>query len=450
MDQTTLFTILWVENLLIVAFILVYVGQYRTTAPGLYRYALARFLQGSFWFLRALDPDSPLLQSVGSAALTLGIALESYCLVGVLPRPPRHAPNVLGALAGVSLLVDGLARTRPHLVALTGNLATASCLLYVWWHLTLGRERTTLQRATGWVVFSRGALIFLGGLLLDVWLADRRAELYLYLNTGVAALTVFFPLLYLFLLKEKDDLSLRESQSLILRKNAELTELNATKDKFFSIISHDLRGPLASLLTLLDLTEEDLARRDYARLSDNLRLARQVSHQYFALLNNLLQWSRSQSGRLEFRPEPVELPDLARSLSALTEAPARAKEIALLWDLPSALTVRADRFMLETVLRNLISNALKFTPRGGQVLVSAAPQPHGVRFEVRDSGVGIPPERQARLFRIESNSSTPGTERETGTGLGLILCREFVERHGGSIGVSSEPGQGSRFHFLLP
>jgi signal transduction histidine kinase len=171
----------------------------------------------------------------------------------------------------------------------------------------------------------------------------------------------------------------------------------------------------------------------------------------FQLLENLLQWSRSQRGKLEFNPGKIELDKVLSGVIGLLKENAEAKNIELSVILqPEDMIVFADRQMLETILRNLISNAIKFTNKGGVIQIDALQNEKEAILKVTDNGVGIAPEIKGRLFKIDSHQSLPGTENEKGTGLGLMLVREFVARHGGEIGVESRVGSGSTFYFTLP
>ena len=234
----------------------------------------------------------------------------------------------------------------------------------------------------------------------------------------------------------------------ILRSEV-LKQLNATKDKFFSIIAHDLKNPF---ITILGFT--DLLLSDYFELSDEekihyiteMKKSTEVSHN---LLQNLLLWSRSQTERIEFNPQKLELLQIVGENILLLKATAEKKQIKILREIPPELYVNADEEMLNTVLRNLLTNAIKFSYKGGAISVNAFAKDNFVEVSVVDSGVGIDQYTIENLFRLDAARSTIGTDNEAGTGLGLILCKEFVEKHGGKIWVESEPGKGSLFKFTL-
>ena len=236
--------------------------------------------------------------------------------------------------------------------------------------------------------------------------------------------------------------------------NKELKKLNATKDKFFSIIAPDLKNPFGAVLgfsEILFLHADNLSRQEIKRLSG---IIRQSSELAVELLSNLMVWSQSQTGRMEFVPEKLNIVAMVNEVVNLFVDVARQKNIEIVQQLPTQANVFADREMVSTVLRNLIANAIKFTYPGGVVNVSARTGGNEWVVSVSDNGVGIPEENIKNLFRIDKNYTTAGTKKEKGTGLGLILCREFVERHGGKIWVESKtapsPDAGSIFSFTLP
>ncbi len=236
-----------------------------------------------------------------------------------------------------------------------------------------------------------------------------------------------------------------------LRKSQEkLRELNHTKDQLFSIIAHDLKTPFSSIIGISKLLQEKMREKGYNDIEKYAIVIEKSSRQAMDLLSNLLEWSRAQTGRMEFSPECFVLRDFIKENLLAFDEISKQKSIVINKDLPHNVMVSADKQMLSTVLRNLISNALKFTREGGEVVISAQHNPEDILVSIQDNGIGIAPEMTEALFRINTNVSTPGTNNEKGTGLGLILCKEFVAKHGGRIWVESEEGKGSTFSFTLP
>ncbi len=244
-------------------------------------------------------------------------------------------------------------------------------------------------------------------------------------------------------------LTIRKQQQHIRKQNEQLKELNATKDKFFSLIAHDLRNPLVGFLSFAHIIEhlEDMGKDQSQELT---RQFRESAENLFALLENLLAWSRIQRGILEYLPQQINIGAIAARNVKLLTLNAEQKQITLSNSSQAEIPVYADFNMLDTVIRNLLSNALKFTKRGGTVTISATYDENAVMVSVSDTGMGIAEEKLPNLFRIDAKTQREGTDDEKGTGLGLILCKEFVERQGGSIWVESKVGKGSCFTVSLP
>lgn len=233
--------------------------------------------------------------------------------------------------------------------------------------------------------------------------------------------------------------------------NQKLKDANFTKDKFFSIIAHDLRSPFTSILGFSRLLNEE-----YNDFSDDDRkmMIKQIlssTESTFQLLDNLLTWARSQLGRTTFNPESLEIESLIVETLNQSIPQARIKGITLKALVSEKTKVTADVNMIRTVLRNLISNAIKFSYEGSIVTVSAVREKERITVTVTDSGTGIEPKTLKALFSLDEKvTSVKGTANEKGTGLGLILCKEFIEKNGGSIAVTSKVGEGSKFSFCLP
>jgi len=230
----------------------------------------------------------------------------------------------------------------------------------------------------------------------------------------------------------------------------ELRQLNNTKDKFFSIIAHDLRNPFITILGFTDLLLTDYKELDESEIIfylEEMKKSAEISHN---LLQNLLQWSRSQTGRIEFNPTKILLKNLVNVNLELLQPTAANKEIQIKSEVVDDIYVQADEDMLNTIIRNLITNAIKFTPKGGTITIAAKEVGKYAEISVEDTGVGMSEATMANLFRLDTTHSTLGTNQEAGTGLGLILCKEFVEKHDGKIWVESKLGVGSKFIFYLP
>lgn len=234
-------------------------------------------------------------------------------------------------------------------------------------------------------------------------------------------------------------------------KNQALLSLNAEKDKFFSIIAHDLRSPFNSFLGLTQLMVEDLANMSFSEIKNIVVAMGKSADNLYGLLENLLEWSRFQRGMISFSPKEFVLEQKAKEITKSLVDLSVKKEIELNFAIPGDITIHADEYMFASVLRNLTSNAIKFTPKGGKITVSAK-RANGnfTELAVSDNGIGMDGEMIHKLFNLNEYTNRQGTEGELSTGLGLILCKEFVEKHDGKIWVESEIGEGSTFHITVP
>ena len=252
------------------------------------------------------------------------------------------------------------------------------------------------------------------------------------------------------------DITQRKKNEQALKENeAKLRESNKTKDKFFSIIAHDLRGPFNSMIGFSKILDENFESFNIPEQKIYINIIQQGLQNTYKLLENLLIWSQMQQQNIIFKPKKVNLYVLSNEIIVQLSISAKNKLISIKNEISENVYVKADKNMLSTIVRNLISNAIKFTPKGGQIslhghLGTNENEQNLFEISIKDNGVGIATEIQSKLFSIEENTSTKGTEDETGTGLGLILCKGFVEKHGGKIWIESEVDIGSKFIFTIP
>lgn len=236
----------------------------------------------------------------------------------------------------------------------------------------------------------------------------------------------------------------------IEEQKKELETLNATKDKFFSIIAHDLKNPFASLIGASGYLLSSSNELSQEQMTNFLTIINNSAKQGHRLLENLLEWSRMQTGMMSWQPEQVDLWDLVNEVVSLLRGSAETKQIHLEAKVDENLSAFVDPNMINTVVRNLVSNAIKFTPNGGEIIVESRQSKNFIEITVKDNGVGIKAENIEKLFKIDEQVMQNGTENETGTGLGLILCKEFIDKHKGELLVKSEINKGSSFIFRLP
>ena len=236
-----------------------------------------------------------------------------------------------------------------------------------------------------------------------------------------------------------------------LRHQKEALEVaNATKDRFFSIIAHDLRSPFSGFLGLTEIMAEDLASLTLAEIQDLAQGMNKSATNLYHLLENLLQWSLMQQAAIPFNPKIIPLLATLDDSIAMMYESAKRKNIVLTYDIPDNIEVYADANSLQTIFRNLVSNAIKFTQRGGHVNVLVRIEAgQKVVVAIKDSGIGMSSKMLNDLFRIDVKTNRVGTAGELSSGLGLFLCKDFVEKHGGEIWVESVEGTGSTFYFTL-
>lgn len=251
------------------------------------------------------------------------------------------------------------------------------------------------------------------------------------------------------LLKEYNE-EISKQKIAIQSQNEQLHDLNATKDKFFNIIAHDLKNPFNGILGISDHIVNSWRETSYEEAIAMITMIRDSSQNAFNLLENLLEWSRAQTGRIDFNPEQFLLLDLAEEVTGLMNHLSQQKNIPVKCSIDPDFQIFADKNMIHTVMRNLISNAIKFTEPDGEIEILAGLVDKEVRITVKDTGIGISSKNIEKLFKISEKVASLGTKNEKGTGLGLLLCKEFIDKHEGKIWVESELAKGSRFIFTIP
>jgi len=255
-----------------------------------------------------------------------------------------------------------------------------------------------------------------------------------------------------------EDISLKKIEDDKLKvSELNFKELNIAKDKFFSVISHDLKAPFGQFISATDLILDRINEFDTDQIEKLIKLLNQQARQSYKLLENLLEWSKNQKGLIKYNPKPLSVGNLINDVIADLSQMASNKSISINSSIQPNLIIYADKYMLSSILRNLISNAIKFTRVDGNIsitktyIIPTDPLDDKIlEISVTDNGVGMREEEIVKLFKIDTTFSTKGTQRESGTGLGLILCKDFVNKQGGKISVESELGKGSTFKFTLP
>lgn len=247
-----------------------------------------------------------------------------------------------------------------------------------------------------------------------------------------------------------DITALRKRENRIKRQKKELQKINATKDKLFSVIAHDLKGPFNSILGFSELLSEEIDSLSKTEIKEITKMLNQQSKDAFNLLSNILDWARTQLKGIKPSPEVIDLNELTNEVIEFIDNIVQMKNIELITKVKNNTHVFADKNLLYSVLRNLISNAIKFTPERGKITIQTNEKENKIEVSVSDTGVGMRPEQLRSIFKPKTeNITTRGTNNEQGTGLGLIICKEFIEKNGGKINVTSSIGKGTTFTFTL-
>lgn len=301
------------------------------------------------------------------------------------------------------------------------------------------------------------AIIILSEILND-WLLPRFALWEVHLLT-IVGIPISVTIVAYFVRKKeaelyrniiRENMERKQAEEKLKQVNQELKVLNATKDKFFNIVAHDLKNPFTALIGSTELLVENIRQMDTEKIIKLSQVLNDSAKSGYAILQNLLDWSRSQTGLMKINIEKINLKNLIEENISNHLLISTNKEINLRSDIKDDIFVFTDRNMINIVLRNLLGNAVKFTPRFGNVNVSTILDGNAVSILVKDTGIGISNDNINKLFRIDTDYKRAGTANEQGTGLGLKLSKEFVEKLGGKIWVESELGKGCDFKFTLP
>ncbi len=272
--------------------------------------------------------------------------------------------------------------------------------------------------------------------------SDTR-KVYLLITTSISGAILLVLFLYLYISKRKNNKLLKE-------KNTIISNINLQKDKFYSIIAHDLRGPFNGFLGLTELMAEDIDTMSNEEIKFASANMRSSAKNLFNLLENLLEWTRMEQNLVPFDPKEYPLESITLDSIITFHDIAEKKEISIQTQIPSTLAVFADKNMFQAVIRNIVLNAIKFTPKKGTIAIRALENPNNITITIKDSGIGMHQDLINDLFKIDTKNNRVGTENEPSTGLGLILCKEFAEKHKGRIWAESEEGKGSTFHIRFP
>jgi len=421
---------------------LFYIYLYRIHENNLRLYVTGKIFQTFTWLIFFVWPDrlTGNVMAITNTFLFIGTSIECYCMMWINEEKTKKLKKEIFIITIIAVFSFALFRNNVTIRVIVTSAFISTVYFYLFYYLALKKGNSKMQTVVGWVTLlfvliniTRGSIVLISGMKIPVY-TDIPIQILLGLMWLVIAYT--FPLLFLFIIIEKD--------------HAKLNELNTAKDRFFSIIGHDLKGPIGQMIQFSqllqdgykDLSEEEIQKFTIATNKSSIR--------GFKLLENLLDWAQSQTGRISFHPEPFLISDLIRENIELLNSQAEMKNIKIISSGLQEVTLTADKNMMGTVIRNLLSNAIKYSYPNSKIEVNNRTDGENLFVSIKDNGEGISNEDCSNLFKLDSGHSTKGTNKKTGTGIGLILCKEFIEKHKGEIWVESELGKGSTFFFTIP
>lgn len=347
----------------------------------------------------------------------------------------------------VVVTVSGFILSRNHVISM-------GLIFLLWFALANNRSGSGLLHSN-YLIISVVSACYMGLVYVMLTLIEKSATKQARLITELEEKNMMFNQQNTQLIKLNRDLALQtsllqKSHKKLNKKTAELHQSNKVKDKFFSIIAHDIKNPLGSMLGFIELLKEGFDNLADEKKKKYVELLSVSGHELNKLLENLLHWSRLQTGRIEFNPGKFFLIDALYPVLRLYQTAADNKQITIINLIDKQQPAYADFSMVNTIFRNLINNAIKYTNPKGNIFITGTVQGKMVKIEIKDEGLGMTKDEIKNLFKLNKNYSRAGTSGEKGTGLGLMLCHEFVELNQGAIGVESKKDDGANFWFTLP
>jgi len=449
-DVKTLFLFSAATNIFIISLFATYVKLYKVKNPIINIFMLARVVLIIFLIILSLRDGLP--KPIGIIANTTIILFvvfyEIYC-ISVIERKfdSKHFKRFLLVPLFLSIFLSFFSTASVSNRMTVVSLSAAIIYAFIAYSILTEKGKTKIQQITGYllVIISMVLLMRSIGAFLEVGVEITSTKYMLVIPLILFLILNFIiPLLLIFILKEVDN-------KIIENDNLKLTELNKNKDKFFSIIAHDLRGPLGSLQQIGELLWlNNISDEKREKLTNALY---QNSKNTFSLLDNLLKWANANSGLIVYEPSQINLQAIVLNNIRLFNAQVRLKNLQLQCNIESELFVYADFDMIDTVIRNLISNAIKFTPAGGKIEIvfdKIDEINNTCTIAIVDNGIGINKDSQLKVFEIDNLVSTLGTDKESGTGLGLKLCKEFLTINKGTIWIESNENNGTSVFVSLP
>ncbi|UXP32504.1 HAMP domain-containing histidine kinase [Reichenbachiella agarivorans] len=451
MDVKTLFLFFSAGNFFTLLFLSVYTLLYKNKVSILHLFMLAKFFGVIQWILLALRGNISDGYSIVIANILVQFTLyiEIYCIrFAKKPFEKIHLLKFCFLPLLTSILFYSFAYSADHIRVIVSSALISLFFLGGAIVLIMDQTKGGTQKLISYF-FLVLALLFAFRVL---WASSADNQAALFSNSSIQIITYMSMYLVSFLVSISLLLILMEQdQERIESDNLQLQELNASKDKFYSIIAHDLRAPLSNLYQLgevLDNNREQMSPKHVSEVTHNLY---QSGKQAYLLLDSLLNWANANSGVMKYSPQLINLHELVDDSISIYMQKAASKKIELTQSLPHESLAFADINMTHTILRNLISNAMKFTPGGGSItVVPGNTDDDMLEIGIRDTGMGMSESQASKALAMDNHLSTPGIDNETGTGMGLKLCKEFIDRNKGKIWIESQINQGTTVWFSLP
>ncbi len=411
---------------------------------------------GFAWLLMCFRDQISNIFSIllANVLLFLGIAVEVYSIFSYSQKNIKFNKQVFFILAlASSIFFVVLANTSDQIKIAISSFLNGVIFLTGFIFLLKYRNKSKLHIISTILFFYLSSILFTRGLaaiffVKDITLTSQGVIQNLAFSSFLLV-TFLSTILFLLLLKEKNDLVLKEKNIEIQKANELLALSNKAKDRLFSIISHDLRGSVGSITNLCELLvnkDIGLTVDDYKKFIPEIYKASSAANE---LLNNLLNWARSQLNEIVVNPTSFKLSKLITDAVAQLESRIVQKQITVLNNVDNKIDVFTDYEMIQVVTRNLLSNAIKFSENSGKIVIDANENSDQVKITIKDDGTGITPDIIEKLFNPDIHYTTPGTENEKGTGIGLKLSKNFIERNQGTLTINSEPNKGSAFSFTV-
>lgn len=452
-----LFLLYLLSNIFIITLFAIYFLYYQLPNQKLKLYTTGRFFQLGTWsiFLWNYNFTNIYLSAIANILFIISLTIEIYILLSANNEIKKKDNIILisfSVLASLTLLSSIFVSS--YYKVLYMSIFISLYFLFLSKKFAFWTNKTKIEHIVGFwsfiisILFIIRALYSLFILYEQEIFSNNFISLISYL--GYFSIIYTLPIIYLFILKERNEKIILESKKKIEEDNKKLKELNDTKDKILSIIGHDLRNPIGAIMGFSDLISEKCKNKEFDKIEEYTYIINQAAEQSFEVLNNMLYWAKIQNNRIRYKKSYIDFNSFIQDVCKLMQANMKAKDLKIQKIVEPDFHFVADKLLLEIIMRNLLSNAIKYTKPDGSITLIAFKTETEIKIQVKDTGIGISSESIEKILKSENGTSTLGTNQEKGTGLGLLLCREFTEIQNGKISIQSKENQGSTFTISLP